>query len=343
MGIPMAVRNSQGDETMRAVIHERYGGADALKIGAVDRPEISGNEVLIRVYASSVTTADWRIRAAAFPGYAWLPGRVMFGLFRPRHKVTGMEFAGRVVAKGQGVTRFKGGDAVFGLVPRGAHAEYLAIREDAAIAAKPEVLGYDAAATVPFGALSALVFLRDFAKVGAGQKVLINGASGGVGVFAVQLAKHFGAEVTAVASTGNLELLHDLGADHVIDYTREDFTKSGERWDLVFDTVGKTRFASVKRVLTPQGIYLPIEFGLREIVQALITQRGRVKIGVSGDSQGDLEFVAGLLAKGTLRPVIDARFPLERIADAHRIVESRHKRGGVVILLGDETNGQPRP
>ncbi len=328
---------------MKAVIHERYGAAEALKIGAVDRPDIGDNEVLIRVYASSVTTADWRIRAAAFPGYAWLPGRVMFGLFRPRHKVTGMEFAGRVVARGQGVTRFKGGDAVFGLAPRGAHAEYLAIREDAAVAAKPGALGYDEAATVPFGALSALVFLRDYAKVGPGQKVLINGASGGVGVFAVQLAKHFGAEVTAVASTGNLDLLRDLGADHVIDYTRQDFTKSGKHWDLVFDTVGKTRFATVKRVLTAQGIYLPIEFGLREIAQALITERGRVKVGVSGDSQDDLDYLAGLLAQGTLRPVIDARFPLEQTADAHRRVESRHKRGGVVIVVGDEASGQPVP
>ncbi|MGB5557859.1 MAG: NAD(P)-dependent alcohol dehydrogenase [Paracoccaceae bacterium] len=322
---------------MKAAIYDRYGPADVLQIAEIARPEIKDNEVLVQVYASSVTTADWRIRASAFPGYAWLPGRMMFGLFRPRNKVLGMEFAGRVVAKGNEVTRFRGGDAVFGFAPRGAHAEYLAMPQDGPIMLNPDNLSYEDAAAVPFGALSALVFLRDFARVAPGQKVLVHGASGGIGIFAVQLAKHFGAEVTGVASGANLDLLRALGADHVIDYTQEDFTQSARKWDLVFDTVGKTRFATVKRVLTETGIYLPLEFGFREILLALVTSRGtgkRVKVGVSGDSSADLEMLAGLLKEGAIRPVIDSTYPLESIAEAYRRVEGRHKRGSVVVAVG---------
>ncbi|MCP4384462.1 MAG: NAD(P)-dependent alcohol dehydrogenase, partial [Hyphomicrobiales bacterium] len=217
-----------------------------------------------------------------------------------------------------------------------AHAEFLSIAEDGVIVPLPINLGYDEAAAVPFGALSALVFLRDFAKVQRGQRVLVNGASGGVGVFAVQLAKYYGAEVTGVASAANQDLVRSLGADHVIDYGRADFAASGKTYDVIFDTVGTTSFARVRRALAPKGIYLPIEFGLREIGQSLVTSLtgGRkVVIGVSGDTREDLATIAELLEQSVIRSVIDDRFPLEQIAGAHRRVESRHKRGSVIVTV----------
>jgi len=320
---------------MKAAVYRAYGPADVLKIADIPRPRIKDDEVLIKVYATSVTTADWRIRASAFPGYAWLLGRLMFGLFRPRKPVLGSDFAGRIVAKGDAVTRFKGGDEVFGFAMNGAHADFIAVAEDAAIAPKPAAVGYDQAAAIPFGALAALVFLRDFAGVRPGHKVLIHGASGGVGVYAVQLAKHLGATVTGVASTANLDLLRALGADRVFDYTKADFTQTGDTYDVILDTVGKTRFAQSRKALTPKGVYVPLEFGLREMFQALrtaITGGKRVKIGVSGDSLADLQYLTGLLDAGALIPVIDSRYPLDQIADAHRRVESRHKTGAVIVV-----------
>jgi NADPH:quinone reductase-like Zn-dependent oxidoreductase len=324
---------------MKAAVYEKYGPADVLEIREVARPEVKDNEVLVKIYATSVTTADWRLRASAFPGMFWLAGRMMFGLLSPKNKVLGSEFAGRVVSVGANVTRFKLGDEVFGFSEAfGAHAEYLAIPEDKAIARKPEGLGYEEAAAMPFGALCALVFLRDFAKIRPGQKVLIGGASGGVGVYAVQLAKHFGAKVTGVCSTANVDLVTSLGAGHVIDYKKEDFTRQPETYDLVFDTSGTTSFSKCKRALKPNGIFIPLEFSLREIVQSLVTSMtgGRkVVIGVNGDSQEDLAFIAGLAERGEIRAVIDRHYPLEQIADAHRRVESRHKRGSVVVTVDD--------
>lgn len=321
---------------MKAAIYEKYGSADVLEIRDVARPEIKDNEVLVKVFATSVTTADWRLRASAFPGILWLPGRLMVGLFAPKKKVLGAEFSGRVVSVGDKVTRFKLGDPVFGFSGDGAHAEYLAIAEDGPVVAKPEAVGYDEAASVPFGAVSALVFLRDFAKIQPGHKVLIAGASGGVGVYAVQLAKHLGAEVTAVTSTRNVDLVRALGADHVIDYTQEDFTAGAASYDIVLDTAGTTSFAKARRVLRKTGVFVPLEFGATEIRQSLVTRMTagpRVVIGVSGDSASDLAYLADLLARGAIRPVIDSHYPLTRIADAHRRVESRHKTGSVVITV----------
>lgn len=321
---------------MKAAVYERYGAAEVVEIKDVPRPAIGDDQVLVRVYATTVTTADWRFRASAFPGILWLPGRMVAGLFSPKNPILGMEFAGRVVARGSNVTRFGLGDEVFGFADMGAHAEYVAVDAAGAITRMPGGLGYDEAAAVPFGALSALVFLRDFAKVKPGQKVLIAGASGGVGVFAVQLAKHLGAHVTGVCSTANTELVLSLGADRVIDYTKEDYAAAAEAYDLVLDTAGTTSFARARRVLKPHGVFLPIEFGAREIAQAALTRLGggrRVLIGISGDSRQDTEHLAGLLETGEIRPVVDSRYPFERIADAHRRVESRHKRGSVVVLV----------
>lgn len=324
---------------MQAAVYERYGAADVLAVSEVPRPAVGEGDVLVAVAAASVSTADWRMRASAFPGGLWLPGRLMTGLFAPKRKILGTDFAGTVLEVGAGVTRWKVGDAVFGFSGHGAHAECLAMPQDGPIAGIPGALGFEEAAAVPFGALSALVFLRDFAKLESGQRILIVGASGGVGVFAVQLARHFGAEVTGVASGANFELVRDLGADRVIDYTREDFAAGGEAWDVILDTVGATSFAEARKALTPKGVYVPLNFGLREAAQAMITAiRGgpRIRLGVSGDTREDLKFVAGLLERGEIRAVIDNRYPLGAIAEAHRRVESRRKRGAVIIAVDAE-------
>lgn len=228
---------------MKAATYRRYGDADVLEIGDIERPEPGDGEILVRLHAAAVTTADWRLRASAFPGILWLPGRLMTGLFAPKNRVLGVAFAGRIVARGREVTCFKLGDAVFGFSGGGAHAEYLVVKADGPVAAKPENIGYGEAAAAPFGGLSALVFLRDFAAVKPGETVLVNGASGGVGVWAVQLAKHLGAEVTGVAGTDNVDFVRSLGADRVIDYRKEDAAASGERYDVVLDTVGKLPYA----------------------------------------------------------------------------------------------------
>lgn len=331
---------------MKAATYTRYGAPEVVSIADVPRPEPKTGEVLVQVFATSVTTADWRLRAAAFPGILWLPGRLMFGLLAPRTPILGSDFAGRVVSLGPGVTRFKLGDPVFGFVGAGAHAEYVSVPEDGAITVKPAGLDYDEAAAVPFGALAALVFLRDFAGLTAGQKVLVVGASGGVGAFAVQLAKHFGAEVTGVASTPHIDLVRDLGADHVIDYSQQDFTRGDRRYDVILDTVGVTRFGRVRRVLTSRGRFVPLNFGLRELVAALLAPlRGgqRVVINVSGDKREDLELVANLLQSGKLRPVIDRRFALDEIVEAHRRTEGRHKTGSVVVTVSGPGGTEAKP
>jgi NADPH:quinone reductase-like Zn-dependent oxidoreductase len=321
---------------MKAACYSEYGAAGIVQIKEVARPDIKHNEVLVKVHATSVTTADWRLRASAFPNIFWLPGRLIFGLFAPKNEILGTDFSGRIDSVGRDVTQFKPGDEVFGFSGHGAHAEYLAIREDRAVVKKPASLDHHDAAAVPFGALCALVFLRDFAKIRRGHRLLINGASGGVGVFAVQLAKHFGADVTGVCSTANAELVKSIGADHVIDYSREHFTRNGKTYDIIFDTVGTTSFSRSKPALTPKGIYIPLEYGLREICQALVgsVTRGKsIMIGISTDTQADLVVISGLLERGEIRPIIDGLYPLERIVDAHRRVESRHKTGSVVVVI----------
>jgi NADPH:quinone reductase-like Zn-dependent oxidoreductase len=250
-----------------------------------------------------------------------------------------MDFSGVVEAAGESVTRFRVGDRVFGSTSGlnlGAHAEYLTVEESAAVIRKPTSLGDIEAAAIPFGANSALMFLRDFAAVKPGQKVLVTGASGGVGVWAVQIARYLGAEVTGVASAQNLELVKSLGAHHVVDYTNG-ITKPGDRYDLIFDTVGATTFARCKDALSEKGVFIPLENDLREILQAIFTSRSagrKVKFGISKNTRGGLETIMALIEAGTLRPVVDHVYPMSEIAEAHRRVEGRHKRGSVIVTTG---------
>jgi NADPH:quinone reductase-like Zn-dependent oxidoreductase len=300
----------------------------------VAMPVAGPGEILVQVRAASVTTADWRFRASAFPGAFWLAGRLMAGLVRPRNNVLGRDFAGRVVAVGDGVTRLTPGDAVFGATDWGAHAEYLAIAADGPVCALPANLGFDEAAAVPFGALSALVFLRDFARLEPGGRVLVLGAAGGVGVWAVQIARKMGAEVIAVGSTANVAMLRDLGAGRVIDRTHEDFRRDKTRYDVILDTVGASDFAECRPLLAPDGRFVPLEFGLREVCQSLFARNPRVVIGVSGEKRADLEQVAQWLQTGDIRPVIDGHYRLDQIAAAHARVESRRKSGAVILTVG---------
>jgi NADPH:quinone reductase-like Zn-dependent oxidoreductase len=324
---------------MQACIYKEYGPADVVTLGEVAKPVVKADEVLVRVHAASVTTADWRFRAAAFPRGFKLAGRLMLGLFRPRNPVLGMDFSGTVAAVGKNVTRFRVGERVFGATSpmrRGAHAEYLTVKESGAIISKPASLTDQEAASIPFGANSALAFLRDFGRLQPGQRVLIVGASGGVGTWAVQLARHLGAEVTAVCSARNLELVRSLGAHHVVDYASGAIAEAGQQYDLIFDTVGVTTFAGCKGALTEKGVYLPLNSGLREIGQALFTSRSRgkrVKYAVSSNTREGLETIVKLIEAGVLKSVVDQVYPMAQIADAHRHVEGRHKRGSVVLTM----------
>ena len=321
---------------MKAITYKKYGAPQVLKLRDVERPVPKEDEVLIRVRATAVTSRDWRLRAAAFPGVFWLLGRMHTGLFRPRRKILGSDLAGEIVAVGDRVSRFKPGDRVFGYSSFGAYAEYVTMPADGALAPMPANLSYEAAAAIPFGGLTALNFLRDRADVREGQNVLINGASGCVGTFAVQLAKHFGARVTGVCSAANRHLVASLGADRVIDYETEDFAAGSETYDIIFDTVGTTKFAKCRRVLAPTGMHLFLCFGVTELIQALWTARRdgpKAVCGIAQDNREDLATLGRLVASGAIKPFIDRRYTLAHTAEAHFYVEQRHKRGSVVVAV----------
>ncbi len=327
---------------MKAIVYTEYGPADVLHLQDVEKPTAKDNEVLIKVHATSVTAADCNARGFTFvpPGFGVM-ARLMFGPRKPRQPILGTELSGEIVEVGKDVRRFKKGDQVFGTsLKYGAYAEYICMAEDARLVMKPANLTFVEAASISFGASAALYFLRDKAKLQPGQEVLIIGASGCTGVYAIQLAKYYGAEVTGVCSTRNREMVRSLGADHAIDYTKEDFTKNGQTYDVIFDMVpGKSSFGRVKSSLKPNGLYLAGAGGLESFAQmawTALTGGKKVIAGMALDRVEDLVFLKELLEAGKLKPVIDRRYPLEQAAEAHRYADTGHKRGSVVITINTE-------
>lgn len=321
---------------MKAALTPSYGPAEVLKTADVPAPTIGERDVLVEVHASPVTAGDRRLRAADFPSITAAPGRLMVGLLRPKHPVQGTMFAGRVLRVGSAVTEYAVGDDVFGSTDHGAYAEYLAMPESGAMAKMPACLDYAEAAAVPYGAVTALRFLRDLGAVGPGSKVLIVGASGGVGRFAVQIAKHLGAEVTGVCSRGSFELVRQLGADHLIDYESQDFTQTGERYDVIFDIAGVTSFRSSRQSLTQDGRYLTLFFSVGVLLQMAVTALvggPRAKFSVALGDRDDMEQLRDLIERGVIRPIVAQRFPLDRIAEAHAEAERGRNAGSVVVTV----------
>lgn len=322
---------------MKAFVYRRYGGPDVVELAELPRPVPRANEVLVKILATTVTSGDWRVRTLHVPTGLGLVARLAIGFTRPRQPIMGSEMAGTIESVGKDVTRFRVGDEVFGF-PGGAmgcHAQYRTMPEDGRIARKPANLSFEEAASLPFGASTSLHYLRK-AKIKAGDAVLVIGASGGVGSAMVQLAKHFGAQVTGVTSTNNLALVASLGADRVIDYTREDFTVRGETYDIVVDTVGKTPVARCRPVLREKGRLLAVAAGMPEMlasVWAPLTGSQRVIAGPAEERVGDIPEIAALAEAGALKPVIDRRYTFRQMREAHAYVETGRKRGSVVVSV----------
>ena len=321
---------------MKAIICIKYGLPDVLQLKEVEKPVPKDNEVLVRIYATTVTKFDCWTRSSTAPTGMGLISRIAGGFTKPKQPILGTELAGEIEAVGKGVKLFKQGDQVFGFTGSlGAYAEYICLPEDGAVAIKPANLTYEEAAAVPYGGLTALYFLRK-GNIQSGQKVLIYGASGGLGTFAVQLAKYFRAEVTGVCSTTKLEFVQSLGADKVIDYVKEDFTKSGETYDIIFDTVGKSSFSHSARSLKKKGSYIFATFGLPKLVQILwlsMTSSKKVIIGLVKERAEDLVFLKELIEAGKIKSVIDRSYPFEQTAEAHNYFEKGHAKGKVIITL----------
>jgi NADPH:quinone reductase-like Zn-dependent oxidoreductase len=320
---------------MKAIVCTEYGSPDVMQLKEVEKPTPKENEVLIKIYATTVTSADIRIRKAD-P----FPIRFFYGFTKPKnHTILGSELAGEIEAVGKNVKQFKIGDSVFAGagISLGANAEYICLPEEGAVTIKPTNMTYEEAAAIPFGATTSLIFLRDKGKIQSGQEVLIYGASGAVGMAAVQLAKFFGAQVTGVCSTAKLELVESLGADNVIDYTTEDFTQSGKTYDIIFDTSGKSPFSGCLSSLKSNGLYLrAVHINPSPIFRGLwtsITSSKKVIGGVAIERKEDLIFLKEIIEMGRMKSVIDRRYPLEQTAEAHRYVEQGHKKGNVVITV----------
>ena len=328
---------------MKAIVFTEYGSPDVLHLKDVLKPTPKDNEILVRVYATPVNYGDLTARNFAnsqfnMPAPLYLPARLSFGWNKPKVHILGSELAGKVEAVGKAVTKFKPGDQVFAYVgmKMGANAEYICIPETGTVALKPANLSYEEAATLPYGAIMASSLLRK-ANLQSGQKVLINGASGGIGSMAVQLARYFGADVTGVCGTPRLNFVRSLGASEVIDYTQEDFTQNGKTYDLVFDILGRSSFSRLKHSLKPNGIYLLASYKMKAVLQMLWTSvtRSKQKVicGFAEEKVQDLVSIKELVEAGEIKAIIDRSFPLEQTAEAHRYVEAGQKNGSVVITL----------
>jgi NADPH:quinone reductase-like Zn-dependent oxidoreductase len=328
---------------MKAIIWTKYGPPEVLQFREVEKPTPKDDEVLVKIHATTVTAGDCELRSLRLPLLLSLPLRIWIGFWRPKKgTIPGTELAGEIEAVGKDVVQFTVGDQVFGSagLGYGTNAEYICLPEEpeeieGGLAIKPTNMSYEEAATVPFGGRDALHFLR-LGNIQSGQKILINGAGGSIGTFAVQLAKLDGAEVTAVDSTAKLDMLRSIGADHVVDYTQEDFTKRDEIYDVIFDVVGKASLSRSKKVLREEGTFL-LANPARQMAAALWTQltsNRKVKMQTASGTVEDLEYLKGLIEAGKLKTVIDRTYPLKQTAEAHRYVEKGGKLGNVVISLG---------
>ena len=329
---------------MKAIVYKKYGPPDVLQFKEVEKPTPKDKEILISIHATTVNFGDLFARDITYkkfsmPAPLYLIVKIVFGIRKPKKTILGSEFSGNVEAVGKDVTLFKKGDEVFGYVGMnmGCYAEYICIPEEGSVALKPVNMTHEEATTVPYGGIMALALLKKM-NIQQGQKILIIGASGGIGSAAVQIAKaHYGAEVTGVCGTARLGFVKKLGADKVIDYTQEDFTKSGETYDIIFDIMNKSSFRRCKKSLEKNGRYILASFGLRQVFQMLRTKLiGRKKVICSMAFEEDLDSVKELVDAGKIKAVIDKSFPLEKTAEAHRYIEEGNKKGHIVITVVSE-------
>lgn len=325
---------------MKAIVCTKYGPPDVLQSKEVEKPVPHDNEILVKIYTTTVTTGETRMRGLNVPDGFGLPFRLAIGWKKPINPILGIDFAGKIESVGSGVTQFKKGDKVFGSSGSGSYAEYLTIAENKAITLKPPNLSYEEAAAIPFGALSSLIYLRDLGKIQSGHRILVNGASGCLGTYAVQLGKYFGAEVTGVCSTSNVDWVKTLGADAVIDYTKENFTRQDQTYDIIFDTVGKITFSDCKGALKSNGRFLMASpAGVLHWFQVLWTAMAGSKKAMAAlavFTKEDLNFVKELIEEEKLKAVIDREYALEQMVEAHRYVDKGHKKGNVVIIVEDK-------